>query len=105
MSKPAPSGLTLEEIAAHVDPGPQTPISDGLPPWIFELLGLAERPSESGAALLERSAAEYNEYEQGLKAAEDLPSMVVALRAAARSVVLAEQAASRGVAEAEALAR
>lgn len=103
--EPAPSGLTLDEIAARIDPGPQAPLSDGLPPWMFELLGLEKQPSASGKALLEQSAAEH-EYDARMAAdSEDSTAMVSVIRAAARSVVLAEQAAQRGAAEADVLAR
>ncbi len=101
-----PTGPSLEEIADRIDPGPQTPISQGLPPWMFEVLGLSPSPEESGTKLLERSAAEQAEFDGRLETqASDNVGMVMALRALARSVVLAEQAAAKGAADADTLAR
>ncbi len=104
-SGPVTRELTLDELAARIDPGAQAPISDGLSPRIFGILGLEASPTDSGRVLLERSEAEYAEFERGMKGAEELSTMVVAIRAAARSLVLAEQAARRGADEAEVLAR
>lgn len=105
-SVPAPSTLTLEEIADRIDPGAQTPLSDGLPPWMYGLIGLDANPSTSGAALLEQSVAEQAQVEARVKAGlEDDASMVFLMRAGARAVVLAEQAAQRGASTADGLAQ
>ncbi len=105
VSKLAPSALTLEEIAERIDPGPQAPLTDGLPPWMFELIGLEPSPAASQKALLEQSAAEQSESIRVQAEQEGDNAMVFIIRAAARSVVLAEQSAQRGEADADTLAR
>ncbi len=96
---------TLEEIADLIDPGPQTPLSDGLPPRIFELLGLEENPAASGTALLKRSVAERELIARTVDESEAPEVLISLIRASARAVVLAEQAAQRGAVEADALAQ
>lgn len=106
LSVPTSKALTLEDIADRIDPGPQAPLSDGLPAWMYGLIGLDANPSTSGDALLEQSAAEQAQVEARVKAGlEDDASMVFLMRAGARAVVLAEQAARRGAATADSLAQ
>jgi len=106
VSAPAPSAMTLDEIANRIDPGAQTPLSDGLPPWMYALLGLEAKPSGSGEVLLEQSVAEQAQVKARAEAGfEDDSSMVFLIRAGARSVVLAEQAAQRGAPDADTLAQ
>lgn len=105
VSAPVADTLTLEEIADRIDPGAQTPLSDGLPGWMFELIGLEQSPTLSGDALLEQSEAEQSESIRVRAEQQGDDAMVFLVRAAARSVVLAEQAAQRGAADADTLAR
>ncbi len=104
-SAPASSELTLDQIADLIDPGPQAPLSEGLPPQVFELLGLEQNPSASGAVLLEQSIAETELIAQAVGDAEDAEVWTLLIRSSARAVVLAEQAAQRGAVEADALAQ
>lgn len=104
-SAPAAGKLTLEQIADLIDPGPQAPLSDGLPPKVFELLGLEQNPSASGTALLEQSVAERELVAQTVEEAEDAAVLTSLIRSSARAVVLAEQAAQRGANEADVLAQ
>ncbi len=96
----------LEDIADRIDPGPQPRISEGLPAWMFEVLGLSSAVRDPSVTLLERSAAEQAAFEAALAGGiSDNVEMVVALRALARSMVLAEQAAASGSPDADTLAR
>ncbi len=103
-SAPASGELTLDRLADLIDPGPQTPLSDGLPPEVFELLGLEQDPTASGTELLEQSTAERELVAQAVGDAEDAGVLTLLIRSSARAVVLAEQAAQRGAAQADALA-
>lgn len=103
---PAPTGLTLGEIADRIDPGAQEPLSDGLAPWMFELIGLDAHPSLSGKALLDQSVTERADVQMQIETGvTDSASMVSAARGVARSIVLAEQAMARGAPRADALAQ
>lgn len=104
-SASAASSLTLEEIADRIDPGAQTPLSDGLPPWTFQLIGLEANPTASPEELLKQSAAEHEFDPRMHEESEDGAGMVLIIRSAARSVVLAEQAAQGGASSGDALAR
>ena len=102
----APQGPTLADYAAQIDPGPQPMLTEGLPPWMFEMLGLEASPADPADALLRRSAKEQAEFDAKLKAGiDDNVGVVLAIRSIARSVVLAEQAAAKGGTDAETLAR
>lgn len=103
-SDTVPGGLTLDEIADLIDPGPQAPLSNNLTPPILALLGLEENPSATGAALLEQSVAEREVVKQTAGETDDPKVIISMIRASARSVVLAEQAVQRGAAEVDALA-
>ncbi|MBV1858877.1 MAG: hypothetical protein KUG77_10725 [Nannocystaceae bacterium] len=104
--EPVSLALSLDEIADRIDPGPQEQLSASLPPWMFELIGLDASPSASGTQLLEQSATEQAEFSTRMEvASDDNAAMVSVIRAGARSVVLAEQAAQRGAADADVLAR
>ncbi len=106
MPAPASRVMTPEDIADRIDPGAQAPLSDGLPPWMYELIGLEANPSASGQALREQSAAEQAQVQARAKAGfEDDASMVFLMRSGARAVVLAEQAAQRGTPDADTLAQ
>lgn len=72
---------------------------------MFELIGLEQSPTMSGKALLELSEFEQSESIRIRAEQEGNDAMVFLIRAAARSVVLAEQAAQRGAADADTLAR
>lgn len=98
--------LSLEEIAELIDPGPQAPLSEELPPWMFEMLGLAQNPSETPADLRKASLAEQEAAEAfSPDDTEDLAATLVPMRAMGRAVVLAEQAVASGPPDADTLAR
>ncbi len=102
----AEPGPSLADFAEQFDPGPQPRITDGLPPWMFEMLELEPSPSDSTATLLRRSLEEEEKLdalvEDGI---EDNAEIVLAIGHIARAVVLAEQAAARGEVDADVLAR
>jgi len=103
----APAGeASLEALAGRIDPGPQAMLTEGLPPWMFAMLGLEAKPSAPADVLLVMSRAEQAKFDASLAMGiEDNLAMVGAIRSLARAVALAEQAAAAGARDAETLAR
>lgn len=97
---------SLEAFADAMDPGPQARLTEDLPPWMFEMLGLRAEPTEPHAVLLKRSARAQADVD--VMAKEGLPddtAIFMAIRATARSLVMAEQAAAEGPLDGDTLAR
>ena len=100
---PSPS---LEVFADAMDPGPQTRLTDGLPAWMFEMLGVEAKPTDPPATLLKRSAdAQADVAAMVDKGIQNDMAIFMAIRSTARALVLAEQAAAAGTPDGDTLAR
>lgn len=96
----------LIELLDSLDPGPQPALIDDLPDWMFDLLGLEARPTQTAEELLAASAREQASYDELLEGGLGDPArMVMAIRALARAVALAEQGAAADGRSPAALAR
>lgn len=100
---PSPS---LETFADAMDPGPQARLTEGLPEWMFDMLGLEAKPTDPPEVLLKRSADAQADVsamiENGI---QDDAAIFMAIRSTARALVLAEQAAAAGTPDGDTLAR
>lgn len=96
----------LQELVDEFDPGPQPQLTEGLPPWMFAMIGLSPTPTEPPEELLRRSAdAQMQADALAESGIADNLEIVQAIRLTARAVVLAEQAAAAGSDDPSTLAR
>lgn len=97
---------SLEVFADAMDPGPQARLTDELPAWMFEMVGLQANPTDPPAVLLKRSAdAQADVRAMMKKGIQDDAAIFVAIRSTARALVLAEQAAALGTPDGDTLER